>query len=56
MGPEDTSKDLARVIDLSAARKAKEDALDEPMHSPSGMHPAFRMPQIRKDRKERGVE
>jgi hypothetical protein len=54
MGTEDSSKDLARVIDFSAAKKAKEDALDEPMNNPGPMHPAFRMAQIRKAREERG--
>ena len=39
MSTEDTSKDPARVIDFSAAKKAKEDALDEPMSTPSPMHP-----------------
>jgi hypothetical protein len=42
MSAEDKAKDSARVIDFSAAKKAKEDALDEPMSAPSGMHPAAR--------------
>ena len=42
MNAEDKSKDSARVIDFSAAKKAKEDALDEPMNAPSSMHPAAR--------------
>lgn len=42
MSTEDTSGNMARVIDLSAARKAKEDAMYEPLTSPSMMHPAAR--------------
>jgi hypothetical protein len=42
MSAEDKSRDSARVIDFSAAKKAREDALDEPMSAPSSMHPAAR--------------
>jgi hypothetical protein len=42
MSAEDKSRDSARVIDFSAAKKAREDALDEPMSAPSNMHPAAR--------------
>jgi len=40
MSAEDKAKDPARVIDFSAAKKAKEDAMDEPMSAPSSMHSA----------------
>jgi len=42
MNAEDKAKNPARVIDFSAAKKAKEDAMDEPMSAPSNMHPAAR--------------
>ena len=42
MSAEDKAKDPARVIDFSAAKKAKEDAMDEPMSAPSSMHSAAR--------------
>jgi len=42
MSAEDKAKNPARVIDFSAAKKAKEDAMDEPMNAPSNMHPAAR--------------
>ena len=42
MSAEDKAKSPARVIDFSAVKKAKEDAMDEPMGAPSSMHPAAR--------------
>ena len=40
MNAEDTSKDPARVIDFSAAKKAKEDALEAPLNNSIAHHPA----------------
>jgi hypothetical protein len=41
MGNEDTSQNSARVIDLSAARAAKEQTMDT-LTAPGPMHPAAR--------------
>lgn len=48
MSVEDKAYHPSRVIDLSSARQAMEDALDEPMSHPGNNHPAFRMPLKRK--------
>jgi len=44
MSVEDKSNDPARVVDLSGAKNAMEEALDEPMSHPGNKHPAFRVP------------
>jgi hypothetical protein len=41
MGTEDSSTNQSRVVDLSAARKAKEQAMDD-LTAPGPMHPAAR--------------
>jgi len=43
MSAEDKAKDPARVIDFSAAKKAKEDALEAPLNDSIAHHPSALM-------------